>query len=418
MTDLPLRPRLSAIEAAWVIARRDFVAVLFSRAFLFFLLGPLFPVIVGGLAGSIGGEVQRDAVSYEVGVAMSPADTAAMLAAGERLAPQLPFALPRLQPVPEAAGDPAFDAKAFMEARQGNYAAIISGTPQSPVLVGTEGQIARWQGPVSLIAGHALAAAPAAFPSVSVAPVATSAADERTTRIQTAQIAQMLLFLLTMLLAGMVLSNLVEEKANKIIEILAAAIPMDAVFMGKLFAMLGVSFVGITVWGLAGFALFGGAGEVITRMTGFDIANLPAPAVGWPLFVALGVLYFAMAYLLLGALFLTIDSMATSVREVQTLSMPVTMLQLMVFFLAAYTINQPGSPVEMAAIAFPLSSPFAMLARAAMEGEVWTHALALAWQAVAVVGIVKAGSLLFRKRVMKSGGAGREKRRKGERLPA
>lgn len=418
MTDLPLRPRLSAIEAAWVIARRDFVAVLFSRAFLFFLLGPLFPVIVGGLAGSIGGEVQRDAVSYEVGVAMSPADTAAMLAAGERLAPQLPFALPRLQPVPEAAGDPAFDAKAFMEARQGNYAAIVSGTPQSPVLVGTEGQIARWQGPVSLIAGHALAAAPAAFPSVSVAPVATSAADERTTRIQTAQIAQMLLFLLTMLLAGMVLSNLVEEKANKIIEILAAAIPMDAVFMGKLFAMLGVSFVGITVWGLAGFALFGGAGEVITRVTGFDIANLPAPAVGWPLFVVLGILYFAMAYLLLGALFLTIGSMATSVREVQTLSMPVTMLQLMVFFLAAYTINQPGSPVEMAAIAFPLSSPFAMLARAAMEGEVWTHALALAWQAVAVVGIVKAGSLLFRKRVMKSGGAGREKRRKGERLPA
>jgi ABC-2 type transport system permease protein len=418
MTDLPLRPRLSAMEAAWVIARRDFVAVLFSRAFLFFLLGPLFPVIVGGLAGSIGGEVQRDAVSYEVGVAMSPTDTAAMVAAGERLAPQLPFALPRLQPVPEAAGDPAFDAQAFMEARQGNYAAILTGSPQSPVLVGTEGQIARWQGPVSLIAGHALAAEPAAFPEVSATPVATSAADERTTRIQTAQIAQMLLFLLTMLLAGMVLSNLVEEKANKIIEILAAAIPMDAVFMGKLFAMLGVSFVGITVWGLAGFALFGGAGEVITRVTGFDITNLPAPAVGWPLFVLLGILYFAMAYLLLGALFLTIGSMATSVREVQTLSMPVTMLQLMVFFLAAYTINQPGSAMEMVAMAFPLSSPFAMLARAAMEPQLWTHALALAWQALAVVGIVKAGSLLFRKRVMKSGGAGRDKRRKGARLPA
>ena len=418
MTDLPLRPRLSALEAAWVIARRDFVAVLFSRAFLFFLLGPLFPVIVGGLAGSIGGEVQRDAVSYEVGVALSPADTAAMIAAGERLAPQLPFALPRLQPVPEAADDPAFDAKAFMEARQGNYAAIVSGSPQRPVIVGTEGQIARWQGPVSLIAGHALAAEPATFPPVRVNPVATSAADERTTRIQTAQIAQMLLFLLTMLLAGMVLSNLVEEKANKIIEILAAAIPMDAVFMGKLFAMLAVSFVGIAVWGTAGFILFGGAGDVVSRVTGFDITGLPAPAVGWPLFVLLGVLYFAMAYLLLGALFLTIGSMATSVREVQTLSMPVTMLQLMVFFLAAYTINQPGSGMEMAAIAFPLSSPFAMLARAAMEGAVWPHVLALAWQAVAVVLIVKAGSLLFRKRVMKSGGAGRDKRRKGTRAPA
>ena len=54
MTQQTPRSRLSAFEAAWVIARRDFVAVLFSRAFLFFLLGPLFPVIVGGLAGSIG----------------------------------------------------------------------------------------------------------------------------------------------------------------------------------------------------------------------------------------------------------------------------------------------------------------------------------------------------------------------------
>ena len=413
MTQHTPRARLSALEAAWVIARRDFVAVLFSRAFLFFLLGPLFPVIVGGLAGSIGGEVQREAVSFEVGLAMSPDDNAAMVAASEGLAPQLGQALPVLRAVPEAAGDPAFDARAFMEARRGNYAAIITGTLEAPTLVGTEPQIARWQGPVGLVAGHALAAEPTAFPSVAGEPVAISAASERTTRIQTAQIAQMLLFLLTMLLAGMVLSNLVEEKGNKIIEILAAAIPMDAVFMGKLFAMLAVSFVGIAVWGLAAFGLWSAGGDAITQVTGFDPANLPAPAVGWPLFIALGVIYFAMAYLLLGALFLTIGSMASSVREVQTLSMPVTMLQLMVFFLAAYVIKQPGSALEMAALAFPLSSPFAMLARAAMEPELWTHALALAWQAAAVLLIVKGGSLLFRKRVMKSGGAGRDKGRKG-----
>jgi len=72
----------------------------------------------------------------------------------------------------------------------------------------------------------------------------------------TADAAQTLLFLLTMLLAGMALSNLVEEKGNKTSEILAAAIPMDAVFFGKLFAMLAVSMVGIVVWGLARGALF------------------------------------------------------------------------------------------------------------------------------------------------------------------
>jgi len=405
-----LRPRLNALEAAWVIARRDFVAVLFSRAFLFFLLGPLFPVIVGGLAGAIGGEVQREAVSVEIGLAMSEADNAAMLAAGARLAPQLGGALPSLRTVPEAAGDPAFDARAFMEARRGNYAAIVTGTLAEPGMVGTAGQLRRWKGPVALIAGHAQEAAPTAFPEVTGAVVTTSAAAERSSRIQTAQIAQMLLFLLTMLLAGMVLSNLVEEKANKIIEILAAAIPMDAVFTGKLFAMLAVSFVGIGVWGLAAWGLWTIGSEAIIASTGFDIARLPAPAVGWPLFIALGVIYFAMAYLLLGALFLTIGAMANTVREVQTLSMPVTMMQLMVFFLAAYTIKQPGSGLELAAIAFPLSSPFAMLARAAMDPNLWLHAVALAWQGLAVLALVKGGSLLFRKRVMKSGNAGRVRR--------
>ncbi len=287
---------------------------------------------------------------------------------------------------------------------------IVTGSLRAPQVVGTAEQAARWRGPIELIAATAMQTAPSAMPEATSELVTSSAASERSNRIATAQAAQLLLFLLTMLLAGMVLSNLVEEKANKIIEILAAAIPMDAVFMGKLFAMLAVSFVGIIVWGLCGFGFWSLAGDAIVAGTGTDIANLPAPAVGWPLFFVLGVTYFAMAYLLLGGLFLTIGAMASTVREVQTLSMPVTMMQLLVFFLAAYTITQPGSTLEKAAMAFPLSSPFAMLARAAMDPALWPHAAALAWQALAVVLIVKGGSLLFRKRVMKSGNAGRAKK--------
>src|SRR3546814_14574342 len=98
-----------------------------------------------------------------------------------------------------------------------------------------------------------------------------------------------------------------------------------------------------------------------------------------------------MAYLLLGSLFLTIGAMAATVREVQTLSMPVTMMQLMVFFIAAYTITQPGTPLEMLAIAFPFSSPFAMMARAALQEALWPHALALVWQTLAVLLIVRRG---------------------------
>lgn len=408
------KPRLSKLEAAWVIARRDFIAVLFSRAFLFFLIGPLFPVVVGGLAGSIGGQVSRDAVSVEVGLAMSVDDNAAMIAARDHLAPQLRGAVPALTEVPEAKSDPDFDAFAFMEARRGNYSAIVTGTPNAPEVVGTQGQIRRWQGPVELIAAEATAAAPLDIPAATSQALASTAASERTTRVKTAQAAQMVMFLLTMLLAGMVLSNLAEEKGNKIIEILAAAIPMDSVFTGKLFAMLGVSFVGIAVWGSLGWGFWAIAEDAIVTVTQTNFRDLPAPAVGWPTFLVLGIAYFSMAYLLLGSLFLTIGAMANTVREVQTLSMPVTMLQLMVFFLAAATLTDAGSNLELVAVAFPLSSPFAMLARAALETTIWTHLAALAWQALWVALLVKGGSMLFRKRVMKSGGAGRDKKqRKG-----
>ena len=384
--------RLSALQAAWVIARRDFLAILFSRAFFFFLLGPLFPVAVGGLAGNIGGKVEQTVQTNIVALAMAPTDNERMLAAANDIGPRLASSIPNFAPRP--AGDP----RAILAEQGKTYAAVLTGTPASPQLTGPQTELDRWSGAIGLVAAEASGRSRIEFAPVATSVVQQTSAVARTDRIRTAQAGQLLLFLLTMLLAGMVLSNLVEEKANKIIEVLAAAIPMDAVFMGKLFAMLGVSFVGIAVWG-AGAGLFALASDGA-------LASLPAPAVGWLLFIALGVAYFAMAYLLLGALFLTIGAMATTVREVQTLSMPVTMLQLIVFFIAAYALTVPGSAVEIGALLFPLSSPFAMLARAALSEALWPHAVALAWQALWVLLCVRGGAALFKRRVMKSGKAG------------
>ena len=214
----------------------------------------------------------------------------------------------------------------------------------------------------------------------------------------------MALFLLTIMLAGMVLSNLVEEKSNKIIEVMAAAIPMDSLFLGKLFAMLAVSLVAIAVWAAA----WGG----VTIAGGQALPELPTPAVGWPAFLLLGFLYFAMAYLLLGSLFLTIGGMASTVREVQTLSMPVTMLQLVTFFFSSYALTQLGKPVEWAAVLVPFTSPYAMLARAALEPALVPHLGALAWQGLWVALIVRGGAHLFRRTVMKSGPARGKARRR------
>jgi len=383
------------LRAAWVIARRDFVAVVFSKAFIFFLLGPLFPIIVGFFAGMIGASVQHDLDKAVIGIAMPAQQGDQLVAARAAMVDKMPGGAPDFEVIARTEPGATFDARAVLKRRQ--LAAVVTGTLDAPVLTAPQGRADEWRGMIALFAARARSGEPVAMPAVRTDVVVTTAAHEHNGQVVTAQAGQLLLFLLTMLLAGMVLSNLVEEKANKIIEVLAASIPMDALFLGKLFAMLAVSMVGIAVWG-CGYGMM-----VVFGMR--SIPLLATPAVGWPLFLGLGFVYFAMAYLLLGSMFLAIGGMANTVREVQTLSMPATMLQLIVFFLASFALSRPGTVLETVAQVFPISSPYAMLAYAAEHSALMPHVLALAWQGLCVVLMVRGGALLFRRSVMKSGPA-------------
>lgn len=394
-TDAPMA-RLSLLSAALVVARRDFLAILLSKAFLFFLLGPIFFGLISVGAASVGKRAAENVDPPVLAVAMSAADGMSIRHARDSLEKYVK--LPDIQIVPDGrTKDPA----ALLAQTGRNYGAVLSGTLEAPVLTGTSERIERWKGGVALMAATANGGS-ATYPEIALSATSTSQSNEKSARSGTATAALTLLFLLTMLLAGMVMSNLVEEKANKIIEILAAAIPMDAVFLGKLFAMLAVSFVGIAVWG--------GLWAVVVATGGVQLSDLPTPAVGWPMFVGLFLLYFAMGYLLIGSVFLTIGAMAPTVRDVQTLSMPATILQLAVYFLATYSTTDIGSPAELFAVAFPFSSPYAMVSRAAQETAIWPHLAALAWQTVWVVVFVRIGATLFRRRVMKSGPAPTKRR--------
>ena len=74
-------------RAAFVIARRDFAATVFSKTFLFFLLGPLFPLGLGFIFGGIGAQVQKTASPAAIAVVVPRADFALLQAARSRLLP-------------------------------------------------------------------------------------------------------------------------------------------------------------------------------------------------------------------------------------------------------------------------------------------------------------------------------------------
>jgi ABC-2 type transport system permease protein len=390
------------IRAAFVIGRRDFTAIIYSKAFLFFLLGPLFPLLVGVAAGTLGGQIAKDIDRPVIGVAMSAGEGEKLLAARRALVSEMGERwFPELRVVATVEGVETLNPRGLLNDNKEGLVAVLSGSLEKPVLTGTAGQIEGWRGEIALVSGYAASGNTVRLPKIETSVVQKSAGNAKQQQLLTAQAAQTLLFMLTMLLAGMVLSNLVEEKSNKIIEILAASIPMDSVFLGKLFAMLAMACCGIIVWGAAGFA--------VLSIWGPGLPNLPTPAVGWPVFLALAAIYFGLAYLMLGSLFLGIGAMAATVREVQTLSMPATMAQLLIFFLSMYTVTKMGEPIEQLACIFPFSSPYAMIARAAQEPVLWHHGVAIIGQIAFTVLLLRLGVTMFKRNVMKSGSGGRIK---------
>lgn len=385
------------LRSSYVIARRDFAATVLSKTFIFFLLGPLFPLVLGGLFGGIGARVANQSERSIVAIISSISDFERLSAARDRLATALPDGggVSFVYYAPES--NPAAQQHRLLAATSPGIRAVLTGGLEHPQLTGAVRSDDVLAGQMRIILASARAsAAQAPPPQLAVTTVKSASGSLVKDRAITAQIGQMLLFFLTILLSGMLLSQLIEEKSNKIIEVIAAAVPIDALFIGKLFAMLAASVVGIVVWISAGALLI----QLVTRG---GVQTLPPPAVGWPAFLLLAVLYFAMNYLLLGAAFLTIGAQAATAREVQTLSMPVTFGQVLIFGLASTAIGFPDTALALGAAIFPLSSPMTMLARAAERPEWWPHLIAVLWQTLWVALILRAGAQLFRKTVLKSG---------------
>jgi ABC-2 type transport system permease protein len=384
------------LRSAFVIARRDFSATVLSKTFIFFLLGPLFPLLFGGVFGSIGARVAKQTERPVVAI-IAPQDEFKRLAAARA---QMADAIGEdglvmivgYSPEPDLAAQQ----RKLLATRSPPVHAVLSGGLEHPKLTGALGGDPGAVGQLKILIANARSDTAAQAPDLPVTTVAVSSGSLVKDRANTAQIAQVALFLLTLMLSTMVLSQLIEEKSNKVIEIIAAAMPIDAMFVGKLFAMLSASILGLLVWISSGALL-------IQLVKHGGVATLPTPAVGWPVFLALGVIYFGMNYLLFGAAFLMIGAQASTAREVQTLSMPVTFGQVLIFGFAATAIGDPNSTEGLAASIFPLSSPMTMLARGAEQPELWPHVAAILWQTLWVALILRMGAQLFRKTVLKSG---------------
>jgi ABC-2 type transport system permease protein len=205
-------------------------------------------------------------------------------------------------------------------------------------------------------------------------------------------------FLLTLLLSGQAVGTMAEEKSNKVIEVLAAAVPLESVFLGKLIGMFGSAVLFIAFWSTLAYNL-----PRILPNTVVTVLSEMGTAVPYPIFPLLIAAYFAASYMLFSALFLTVGALASTQREIQMLVLPITVLMMAMVGWSLFAVSHPGNWMAIAAEIFPFSSPMAMAGRAAHSPEIWPHLLALGWQFLWVGIVVTVGARTFRRGVLKSG---------------
>ena len=392
---------------ALVVARRDFTAIVATPTFLLFLLAPLMMVAFAGVGGASAGAFLTSAGSAQRIVAVVPeAERASFSAVDARLRGIAggPDGPPQL--VVMSAEMHGGDIVAGLR-RDANVPALLDGSAAEPriaerVAGGFHGRYLASVAEIVAREGAVAAVADSASRPTFVALSATGPA--RSAQSGLAYAAVFTIFFLTLLLASQAVGMLAEEKSNKVIEILTAAIPLESVFFGKLLGMLGVALLFMAFWG----ARLGTGAAIILMRDASSAALLASltPALGWPLFLTFGLLYFFAAFLLLGAVFLGIGALASTVREIQMLSLPVTLVQVGMFGLSSAAANDPSSSIAWFAQILPWSSPFAMAARGASDPAIWPHVLALGWQTLWIAITIAVSVAMFRRGVLRSGGGG------------
>lgn len=402
-----------ALRQVMVIARRDFIATVFTPVFLLFLFAPLITGSFGAVGGLGAATVAQGSADKARVVAIVPdalarplAEADTRLRSGFRRDDDGPPALVTLHP----SGDGDSQARAAFHAPDYDAVAVLTGPLANPhILYGPRDR--RASDYLVLLSQTTLAAQALGGALPAVAATRTPIADASTSRGgrgQSAFFASLGIFFLTLLLASQVIGTMAEERNNKVIEILAAAVPLESVFLGKLVGMFGVAVLFIAFW----TTVLGQIGAMMPAGMAAGLHEL-SPAVGGVTFALLFAAYFATAFLLLGSVFLGLGAQATTMREIQLMSLPVTLLQVGMFGLAVAAEAHPGTWFRTAVEVFPFSSSVAMAGHAASSPELWPHAAALAWQLLWVTISIRLGARAFRRGVLQSGSAARWWRRRG-----
>lgn len=194
--------------------------------------------------------------------------------------------------------------------------------------------------------------------------------------------------------ANMLLTSTIEEKSNRVLEVLLSSARLPEILSGKLMGVAGVSFTLLGVWLGAGLMVlvFISTSSAIPSGPAADIlAGVMRPGLLIPF-----LFYFVVGYLIFGAVFMAIGSLCETIQEAQTLMSPMILILMAPMILLSFTISNPDSPLLAGAAWFPLFTPFLMIARLPHDPPLWVVAGTSALMVATVIGVIWGASTVFR----------------------
>ena len=210
--------------------------------------------------------------------------------------------------------------------------------------------------------------------------------SDGSTKITNADIATAAGFLFTFLIymfvmsyGAMVMQSVMEEKTNRIVELMVSAVSPFQLMLGKI---VGIALVGLTqlaVWVLMLTAILTAAGQMFgTGGTGEATMMLSA-LMNLPFFeiTLLFILFFIGGYLLYASLFAAIGASINAQEDAQQFMTPIIVIMVFAMYAGLYSAENTNGPLAFWSSMFPLTSPIVMMVRIPHGVPLWQELLSL-----------------------------------------
>lgn len=215
------------------------------------------------------------------------------------------------------------------------------------------------------------------------------------------------IYMFVTMFGNMVMSSVINEKSNKIVEVIVSSVKPFDLMIGKILGVASVALTQFFIWVILTLAIFFGfqlvmgpqlvsdpeAMEQMTQMAGMgsdqisqiaqasdsEIAQTFAALkeVNFALIIGCFLIYFVLGYLLYASLFAAIGSAVDNEADTQQLVLPVTIPLILGLLLMLQAFQNPDSQLAFWGSMIPFTSPMVMLARVPFEGCVQTWELLL-----------------------------------------